>query len=208
MKLKEIAGGNFGGRRRNNPFCSLSGVTNHDSAACASWRTRAAAAQTELYLEVILIWKSEWRGGFFASDLWQSVLWATEIKHAGKGKRSVESVTRHNEEHSNDDCWEGGLGGWWGGSPQPWQTGILNRHPPRDGSQLHGGATPLTIHGDGTCANAGGPSPCLPACLMKGKWAPEHRGKRKEAFCRIKITPSDCRCNFWKRAPEYSIRWF
>lgn len=78
-----------------------------------------------------------------------------------------------------------------GGAPQPRQTDILNRHPPRDGSQLHGGVAPLTIHSDGTCANADGPSPCLPACLMKGKWAPQHRGKRKEAFCRIKITPSE-----------------
>lgn len=75
MKLKEIAGeggGGFGGRRRNNQFCSLSGVTNHDSAACASWRTRAAAAQTELYLEVILIWKSE-RRVFFLPQIYDKV---------------------------------------------------------------------------------------------------------------------------------------
>lgn len=182
MKLKEIAGGkNFGGR--NNPFCSLSGLTNHDSSVHALWRARAAAAQTELYLELILIWESEHQFFFsLASDLLQSVLWATETKHTGKRKRSVKSVTRHNEEHSNDDCWDGGTGRvseGVGGSSQPRQADILNRHPPRDGSQLHGGVTPLTIHSDGACANAGGPSPCLPACLMKGKWAPEHRGKRK-----------------------------
>lgn len=145
----------------------------------------------------------------FDLEIWTSLFFGSCLRSITKCSLSHGKKTRKEEEEERRIChaaqwgtqqrWLLGHRGGRGASPQPRRADILNRHPPRDGSQLHGGVTPLTIHGDGACANTGGPPPCLPACLMKGKWAPEHRRKRKEAFGRIKITPSECVAAIFER---------